>query len=158
MGMDVIGKAPTNKAGEYFRANVWYWHPLWAYVEEVHPYYAAKVEHAHTNDGDGLNAKDAMELSRLIKRDIDNGKVAEYIFNRDQELNNMSDVRCKICDGNGTRTDKIAVEGGFAHPKLCNGCEGKGVTRPAATWYHMDLDTMREFAEFLCHCGGFEIW
>jgi hypothetical protein len=37
MGMDVFGKAPTRKVGEYFRSNVWYWHPLWHYCEEIAP-------------------------------------------------------------------------------------------------------------------------
>ncbi len=28
MGMDVIGRNPKNKTGEYFRANVWSWRPI----------------------------------------------------------------------------------------------------------------------------------
>jgi hypothetical protein len=28
MGMDVFGRNPDSKAGEYFRANVWSWRPI----------------------------------------------------------------------------------------------------------------------------------
>ena len=28
MGMDVIGRKPKNKTGEYFRANVWSYRPI----------------------------------------------------------------------------------------------------------------------------------
>jgi hypothetical protein len=28
MGFDVYGKAPTAREGEYFRRNIWGWHPL----------------------------------------------------------------------------------------------------------------------------------
>ena len=28
MGMDVFGRNPSSKAGEYFRANVWSWRPI----------------------------------------------------------------------------------------------------------------------------------
>jgi hypothetical protein len=35
MGMDVYGKAPTVEEGKYFRNNLWWWRPLWTYVEEV---------------------------------------------------------------------------------------------------------------------------
>ena len=37
MGMDVYGRAPTSESGEYFRANVWSWHPIWNYCEVLAP-------------------------------------------------------------------------------------------------------------------------
>ena len=54
MGMDVYGREPENEKGEYFRNNVWWWHPLWMYVEETFPEIAKLVPNAHSNDGDGL--------------------------------------------------------------------------------------------------------
>lgn len=35
MGMDVYGKNPTTKEGEYFRANIWSWRPIHALCETV---------------------------------------------------------------------------------------------------------------------------
>jgi len=55
MGMDVYGNAPTQKEGEYFRNNIWWWHPLADYIELVAPDEAAACEHWHSNDGDGLD-------------------------------------------------------------------------------------------------------
>lgn len=159
MGMDVMGKAPKNKTGEYFRSNVWYWHPLWEYIENVHPYYAAKVKYAHSNDGDGLGARDSKELAELLDRDIMDGKLHAYIEERQQALDALEDVCCDICNGKGWRDDYTAIEGGFGGPdKPCNGCGGNGKVRPWETHYPMDVELMKEFAGFLRYCGGFEIW
>ena len=57
MGMDVIGKKPKAEVGQYFRNNVWWWHPLWEYVCEVPPALANRVRYGHSNDGDGLRAR-----------------------------------------------------------------------------------------------------
>ena len=32
MGMDVYGINPKTDSGDYFRANVWWWRPLWECV------------------------------------------------------------------------------------------------------------------------------
>jgi len=159
MGMDVMGKAPENQTGEYFRANVWYWHPLWGYVADEHPYYAAKVKYAHSNDGDGLNAEDSAALADLLDKDIESGKLTAYIFEYEQEMAALPDEECTICEGRGWRDDDMAVKFGFGGPdKPCNGCDGKGQRRPFGTSYYMDAEVMKEFAGFLRFCGGFEIW
>jgi hypothetical protein len=40
---------------------------------------------------------------------------------------------------------------------FCNGCSGEGKTDAWETNYQLDLDDIKEFAEFLENCGGFEI-
>src|SRR5215831_8014799 len=35
MGMDVCGRHPTSKAGEYFRANIWSWPPIHALIVQL---------------------------------------------------------------------------------------------------------------------------
>ena len=35
MGMDVYGRKPSSPDGEYFRANVWSWHPIRALIIEL---------------------------------------------------------------------------------------------------------------------------
>jgi len=52
MGMDVYGIAPIAEVGKYFRNNIWWWHPLWNYVQEVAPHLTEGVN-GHFNDGDG---------------------------------------------------------------------------------------------------------
>ena len=66
MGMDVSGRKPTTKQGEYFRNNVWWWwHPLASYICEVAPEIADHCDYWQTNDGDGLNAEDAALADKL---------------------------------------------------------------------------------------------
>ena len=55
MGMDVYGRNPTTKQGEYFRNNVWWWHPLADYCTSVAPDITAQCNSWHHNDGDGLD-------------------------------------------------------------------------------------------------------
>jgi len=78
MGMDVYGKAPTAKVGEYFRNNIWWWRPVAVYVEEMHPDLASRCEHWHTNEGDGLAADQAAALGDCLLADIAGGKAAAW--------------------------------------------------------------------------------
>lgn len=171
MGMDVYGKEPTTEAGEYFRRSVWGWRPLWQYVENVHPEIAGLVKHGQTNDGDGLDGEKSLELARLLRRDLRNGVVAEYVTARNKALADLPREVCDICNGSGIRTDKIGVEMGMTDKPLepaiaiivgrdkgwCNGCRGEGVVDNFATHYGLDETDIVEFAEFLDGCGGFEI-
>lgn len=167
MGMDVSGKAPTTEAGAYFRASVWGWHPLWDYCEERAPGIAGKVEHAHTNDGDGLDARDSRRLAAVLRRDLKNGTAERYVKERDAELAALPMETCNICDGTGQRkrirddeqalTDE-QMSASMAWCGGCNGCSGTGKVKDWATHYHLDTETIREFATFLDGCGGFAIW
>jgi len=51
---------------------------------------------------------------------------------------------------------------GPGHPRhgqsgTCNSCDGRGVSRPPATWYTLELEDVRERVAFLKVCAGFEI-
>ncbi len=155
MGMDVYGKKPKNNQGEYFRANVWYWHPLWSYCEQLHPTIASKVQHAHDNSGDGLNASDSLLLSNLLKRDIETGITQNYIKEYYEYLDSLPLEDCQYCNGKGTRD--WSQEDGTTLTKQCNGCKGELKVKSFQTWYHMDLHLMKEFQQFLENCGGFKI-
>ena len=154
MGMDVYGKQATDKRGEYFRNNVWYWRPLADYVCAIAPELTAKCKHWQTNDGDGLNGADSKRLASILRDELDNGRTADYAMRHHAELEALPDERCTICGGTGYRAEPPTAGPGTMP---CNGCEATGKRRPTDTWYHFDLDNVREFAEFLEHCGGFEI-
>lgn len=155
MGMDLYGKKPKDETGAYFRRNVWGWHPLWTYVEDNHPDIASKVNYAHSNDGDGLNSVDSKKLAIRLKKDISSGIAAAYVVLRDQELKNLPDIPCDYCEQTGNRTWN---ENGLKVVKVCNGCDGKKTRRPFATHYYLELEDIKDFANFLEKCGGFEIW
>lgn len=156
MGMDVYGKKPKNEQGEYFRANVWYWHPLWSYFEDLHPTLANKVKYPHENSGDGLNARDSLALSKLLKSDLQSGVTQNYIDKFNKDLAELPLQDCQFCDQTGFRTWE--QENGESLIKLCNSCSGTTKVKHFATWYHMDIELMKEFQTFLENCGGFQIW
>jgi hypothetical protein len=158
MGMDVMGRNATSETGTYFRRNVWGWRPLWSYVEDMHADIASKVEYAQSNDGDGLDADDAYALGLKLYNDIADGITARYVAERDAAIAAMPDKPCEYCGATGVRTDSVGVEMGMDKKKWCNACDGKGSVRPWEASYGLDVDDVREFADFLVDCGGFNIY
>jgi hypothetical protein len=154
MGMDVCGKKPVNEVGEYFRNNVWWWHPLWDYCQEVAPKLTGKVKHGHTNDGDGLGKRDATALSKVLKREIESGRTKEYEVAYKKAMAEMPDEPCTICGGTGKRAEPPNTGPGEME---CNACRGKGSTRPWATAYPFSEENVIHFAAFLEGSGGFSI-
>jgi hypothetical protein len=149
MGMDVIGRQPKNKIGEYFRRNVWGWHPLADYVLQVAPDTASACKYWHSNDGDGLNAKRSVELAKVLRCEIAAGRAAKYVHRRSSILATAPDEECLICAGTGK------------HPACgepCNWCRATGRGRPWATNYHLTVSDIEMFAAFLENCGGFAIY
>jgi len=168
MGMDVHGRKPDSPAGEYFRANVWSWHPIAEYCRLVAPNLIGKIEYLHSNDGDGLGGTDSRKLAALLKEQIESGGTERYLASEQAKLDALPDEKCDMCDGTGIRTDEVGVKNGMPdrittlpdgteRKGYCNNCQGKGSLRPWATHYGFDLDHLKEFAEFLEHCGGFSI-
>jgi hypothetical protein len=155
MGMDVFGLDAKNDEGKYFRANVWYWHPLWDCLHNLHPKLCEKVQNPHDNSGDGLNAKDSLALSKLLKKDLDNGVIDKYIKDYYIEISQFPMDDCTYCENTGNRS--WPNPDGTTTVKQCNVCNGTLKVASFATHYHMDLDLMKEFQVFLENCGGFKI-
>lgn len=151
MGMDVSGKAPVTKTGEYFRNNCWYWRPLWIYCEFISPELTAKVKHAHTNDGDGLGREDAIALSKVLQTSVEDGTCKLWRDAYYRKLESLPMKPCWLCKATGIRDD-YCVKG------VCNGCHGSGKRKHDATSYPFEVENVREFAGFLVDSGGFEIW
>lgn len=169
MGMDVVGKAPRSARGRYFRQSVWGWRPLWRYCEVVAPDLTAKVQHAQTNDGDGLNAADSQKLSDMLTAEIDSGRAAAYIAEQKSALEAMPDEPCRYCQATGVRRDVVGIENkmdlrvtvladGAKRIGWCNGCRGLGSVRPFETYYETSVEEITGWRDFLLDCGGFEIW
>lgn len=165
MGMDVIGKTPTTPAGEYFRNNVWWWHPLAEFITTTYPEIADECTYWHSNDGDGLNGDRSIRLAEAIERDLASGKVAEYQKRYEVEIAALPDYECRICEGTGIRTDEVGRKYGYDRPRDpdtgtggCNGCSGTGREADWRTHYLFEAENVENFAKFLRGCGGFEIW
>lgn len=167
MGMDVYGKHAHSETGRYFRRSVWGWHPLADLCEFIAPELWAKIEHPHTNDGDGLNGRDSLKLAAALDAAVADGRVESYCKDRAEALALLPDETCSICAGTGLRLPAPQCGAG----KLpCNGCgggvvsgapdygkPGKGKIRPWETHYDVEPADVTEFAAFLRDCGGFEI-
>lgn len=138
MGMDVIGTDATNERGTYFNANVESWGALRTYCESVSPDLTGKVKHGQSNDGDGLNAEDSRALAEDLQAELDSGRTASYIWEREMYL-----ALLRVC--------KVIGE------KPCNQCQGKGTERRWDTYYSLSASTVQQFADFLRDCGEFEI-
>jgi hypothetical protein len=155
MGMDVYGRKPIKKSGEYFRNNVWYWHPLWNYCELSHPEIAGKVKDGHSNSGDGLNAEDALKLGLLLLQDIENGSAQKYDESYKAYLDSLDKETCDNCLGTGIA--KYNIELSQPLERECHLCDGAGKRDPWVKNYPFDIDNLKEFATFCINSGGFNI-
>ena len=160
MGMDVFGTEPKDPKGEYFRNNVWWWRPLWNYIEDNFPDLAKKAPGAHYNDGDGLNEEDSLLLASLLQSHIDQGKVAQFEKDWKQMVDSTPNEPCIFCSQTGARTWE-AGEGpnNTDQPKMleCNVCQGEGTVKNMIYHYPFSEDNVKDFVQFLEHCGGFRI-
>ena len=139
MGYDLYGSEPSTKEGEYFRRNIWYWGPLADLCLSVAPKECRPCKQWHTNDGDGLDADEAIELAEALERGLKDGRVTAYIA----ALRARPD-----CDRRGGSAD-VPREGFQAFVS----------TLKEAANFRDDVteDDVREFVAFLKGCGGFSI-
>jgi len=103
MGMDVSGKNPKNKQGEYFRASVWSWHSLWDYCEIIAEEICKDCENPHHNQGDGLNSIKAKKLGQAVLEAVKDGRAAKYLDDRKAFLDSIPNKVCIHCHGTGKR-------------------------------------------------------
>lgn len=163
MGMDVIGRAPSGEAGKYFRSNIWWWHPLAAFLQDEFPQETSACELWHSNDGDGLNAKDAQRLSTALDRALSQGRVEEHLRQLHNAAGAVDRQPCPLCGGTGLRRDEVGVRYGYDRRDPsgaggCNGCQGLGTTLPFHAQVCFSREHVEEFAGFLRESGGFEIF
>lgn len=140
--MDVFGKKPHSKRGEYFRNNVWWWHPLWDYCCEVDPELVDKVPEAHSNSGDGLNAFDARQLAFKLTEEIESGRTEKYVTAYYEHIKKLPKEKCIVITEDHTN---------------CHLCSGTKLIEPFQLHYHINVENVQEFKDFLMDCGGFSI-
>jgi hypothetical protein len=73
MGMDVYGNS-----GNYFRNNIFYWHPLATYIQKIAPEIARNNPEWHSNHRTGLDAADSVRLANKLQEEIDSGRCQQY--------------------------------------------------------------------------------
>lgn len=173
MGMDVFGLEPTDEKGEYFRNNVWFWRPLVQYCNIVSPEIDDNWELWHYNDGHRLDSKKTLKLSKALYTELESGRTEKFKKEYYHELGRLEKIICNFCGGNGVRPslenricpdtyDDPLETSRQPHPRAgkmgwCNACDGVGTKRNSSCSYGFSENNVNKFAEFLEHCGGFEI-
>ncbi|WP_313024460.1 hypothetical protein [Pseudomonas lopnurensis] len=154
MGMDVFGQSPVSERGEYFRNNIWWWHPLWEYCERLAPDLIPSNNLGHSNDGWGLDGPASLELANRLAAALATGAVEQYANDYAGLLAAFPDEPCTTCTGKRAEPPHTGTGTGTLP---CNGCEGSGRRPRFETHYPFSAENVREFEAFLRDCGGFSI-
>ena len=172
MGMDVMGLEPTSEKGEYFRRNVWGWHPLWELCQNLVPDVCGDMDNCHYNDGDGLDEISAIDLRDALVCLVEDGTVKAYINERNEHLASLPLEDYEFCQTTGIRNDEVgkqfrmdtfelseeqAILLGRTHG-FCNACHGEGKKASFATNYGVDEQDVADWIAFLSDCGGFAVY
>jgi len=204
MGMDVYGLKPSgeitpdfnvswdkkqveayftwqdNTKGAYFRANVWFWRPLWNYVVDNCGDILNKKDiiYGSSNDGHKISKTKSIKIAQRLNKLLKNGHTRRYENAYVKEMESLPLEECKICKGTGVRkgwegwqseiewlshhknmkTDDGSISYEHAHRcNGCNGCSGKGKIKSFSCNYPFDRDSIEQFAEFCKFSGGFRI-
>lgn len=147
-----LGKYHKNNPGVYFRANVWYWRPLWTYVIQVcdHILSEEDIEGGDYNGGYVIDKEKCSKMALQLSIELACGSTRKYAELYKEEQDSTPDEECYLCKGTGQRSDAY-VDG------ECNGCRGKGTRRPFSTQYPFNVETVEDFVEFVRNSGGFQI-
>ena len=80
MGMDVYGINPQGVKGDYFRANVWYWRPLWAFIcDSCSNILTLKdMERGCNNNGHTISKTKSKRIANRLRKFLKEGDVDAY--------------------------------------------------------------------------------
>lgn len=131
--LDVVGRNPSSEEGEYFGANVWSWRPIQALIGALcsDMFTPEELEALHFNDGAG--PEDQATCTEMANR---------FEIWMEHNIDGVSiDLGVRITP-DGTLLDEGEAE------------ECDDVISPHQT----SDDHLKEWIEFLRHCGGFQVW
>ena len=72
---DLKSKWDSENVGSYFRNNVWWWRPLWDYVQERSNWNANE---GHYNAGFEVSEERALKIAAIIREDNKSGYLKSY--------------------------------------------------------------------------------
>lgn len=149
-------KWETENPGTYFRNNVWWWRPLWNYVCEVCEDVMSPedMNAGGSNSGHKISEPtvDRMVEKLVVEIALDNHKKHEKAYM--EEIKNLPEEDCTICDATGKRKEPPLSGAGDTH---CNGCNGTGKKKAWESNYPFSAENVEEFVSFLSESGGIEI-
>ena len=135
MGMDIWGRNPSSAAGKYFRANIWSWRPIHALCAEL----GRDLIDDETLTRIGVNVGAGL---------VDQESCTQLAERFDQWLEHHA---------GGHEVDlglRVTADGRFVSEKEHASQPDLDTVSP----YRVDDEHLKEWVEFLRHCGGFEVW
>ena len=137
MAYEIEGTNPSHSFGDEITFNVFHWPPMVDYLRTVAPDIVDKVPDWLSNDGQGLQHQDAVELGRLLLASLLDGHFERVSgsFNEEDYL-----VQPDLL-GNAVFQTQLARENGL---------------KPAGS-FELNRDYLTQLALFLGVCGGFRI-
>ena len=141
MGVDIHGRAPRSKAGEYFAANWGAWGDLARVCLRVAPEVCSQIDEQSwfTNDGFGLDDAGAIALADALDHAIktDALRYEDALSGQHDAENRSVMLGARLPDGRHLA---------FVAP---------GIIPSGNPWL---INRLRDLVPFLRNSGGFEIW
>ena len=153
MGFDLSGWSNEKCDETYFRSNVWFWRPLWLFVETYCDdiLTADQLRRGNYNDFVKIEGARSLELAKRLHSMIDKGQAKEWIdeYNKDHKKEKRArDIMLKLLQ---EWTESKGAD-----------CGGKLEGYDRELWSEMynrissgnkasypgDLDLLKEFADF----------
>lgn len=150
MGFDLLGLRAKSERGEYFRNNIAGWHPLAEYVLSYVDIPEKEAKGWNYNDGTVISKKTAILIADTIECLLAQGHPQRYEKEQREQLAQLPLERCTGCNGSGVWRDGTVKE-------TCSACAGTGRLSPWQTHDLLDVENLKEFAEFCRDSGGFMI-
>ena len=155
--MIAVGIKPNQEIGKCFKNDNLWAYPLLIFIDSVAP--DLKTEMIRN---DGLNKRETKQLAEILKKELKNGRIAE--FEKDF-MKYHTFFFCEGCEDSGKsqRFHKM-VEEGHASIRLaqesegeCIICKRKGKLYCYET-HRFTPQNIKKFVKFLEHCGGFRVY
>jgi hypothetical protein len=135
MGMDVYGRKPSAEAGKYFRANVWSWAPIHNLIVEL--------------------CSDLFKERTLRRMAMNDGAGARNQAVCTEMANRFEAWMEHHAEGHGIDSEELRVLPGG---RLVLGDSPEAQNMETESPYKVSDEHLKEWIEFLRHCGGFKVW
>jgi len=169
MGMDVYGRKPKNKTGEYFRANCWSYRPIhWlCYLSTLHhkektgygdliPF--KTLQGMGLNDGRGLRSDRKCNLLSDYLQDVVDNFFHPSIIPFEEECEDG--FKFGVYENGEFYIDLETYESCLDENTFNflseDECKDPNIEKYSA--YRTNKEHIQEFIGFLRNCGGFQVW
>ena len=168
--LDLQNKFRDANPGEYFRANVWGWRPIWEFVCEVCPDILTEEDYTkgQYNDNHLIEADRARDIAKRLREKMDLARDRQKKYeaeapNKDKFNTMLANAAAFLYDNISKPKSKlITCPGDMEHHDPENYKRWETLInynniKFDEMSYPIDADFIEEFANFAEHSGGFRI-